>query len=679
MKRAHIVTVALAALALSLAVTAVVTAEPSSADRIQAGEEFRRGVQSYYRGAFNDAILVFERALSLIPGEPVILDWLGKAYYRSGVESAAIQQWQFASGSGYGGDLLTSRLEVVRERRVTRPAFDEASRFVEAAQISSKGPNGPLYRQPVSVVPLPDGTFWVVAYGSNEIVRIDVNGVIVSRSRGPLSGFDRPFDLVRRADGSMLVSEVAADRISVLNADGSWVSSFGKKGRGLGELIGPQYIAVATSGNVFVTDYGNARVVVFDPEGNPLFSFGSKSKSFRGFVAPAGIAISGERVYVADNVTGALHLFDLSGNYIEEFLPEGSIRNAESIRPWNGGLVMALPTKALYLDPETGARFELASLGNAPSRVTGLCVDANGNLVMADYKGGFVQIATKTQELVGGLFAQIERVRSDAYPRVELELRVQDREGRPIVGLKDKNFLITEEGRPVSSVSFDGAGYLDDAVDITVIIERSPSSARHLSETRTALDAIARAMNGKGTLTLVSASALPTQEGSGNPATGKWAAYTPKAAISPRWAFDLAVRLAVNDLVNASRKRAVVFLRSGEPGESSFNRYSLNDLASYMTNNGVIFSAVSLDNSALPDEYAYLTERTGGKAWYVWDREGLAPLVRHLTEAPNGMYLLSYTSAMQTDFGKRYLPVEAEVYLMNRSGRDESGYFAPLE
>jgi hypothetical protein len=34
---------------------------------------------------------------------------------------------------------------------------------------------------------------------------------------------------------------------------------------------------------------------------------------------------------------------------------------------------------------------------------------------------------------------------------------------------------------------------------------------------------------------------------------------------------------------------------------------------------------------------------------------------------------------MYTDYGRAYLPLEVEVYLMERSGRDSTGYFAPLE
>ena len=59
--------------------------------------------------------------------------------------------------------------------------------------------------------------------------------------------------------------------------------------------------------------------------------------------------------------------------------------------------------------------------------------------------------------------------------------------------------------------------------------------------------------------------------------------------------------------------------------------------------------------------------------------EGLSSIVTDILNIPNGMYRLSFTSSLPSNFGQDYLPVEVEAYLLNRSGRDESGYFAPLE
>jgi len=61
----------------------------NDSDAIEAAGEFRVGIQAYNRYAFNEAILSFERALSFRPGEAIILDWLGRAYYRSGLETGS--------------------------------------------------------------------------------------------------------------------------------------------------------------------------------------------------------------------------------------------------------------------------------------------------------------------------------------------------------------------------------------------------------------------------------------------------------------------------------------------------------------------------------------------------------------------------------------------------------------
>lgn len=653
--------------------------KPSEADKAFAEEEFRRGVQSFYRGAFNDAVMIFEKALSWLPGEPLILDWLGKAYYRTGAEGAALQQWSFASEAGYGSILLKNRIEIVKERRMVRPNFDESTRFIEASLISAKTNTNVLFKQPISVASNPDGTFWMLAYGSNELILFDVNGVIIGRYTGPLGGFDRPVDLYRLKDGRMLVSELAKDRISIISSKGTYISSFGKKGRGNGELLGPQYIATDAFQNIYITDYGNARIVVFDIDGNPLFTFGTKSDTFSGFKSPSGIAIINENLYVADSLTGELHVFDLYGNYAETLLPAKSLVGCEALRVWKGNLLASVVNRVVLIDPVLGITTDLAKLGNAPVRITSSTSDINGNLLVADYTGEAIQILSQMSELVGGMFVQIERVNAEKFPQVIVEVRIEDRNRHPIVGLKAENFLITEDSRSVSNMSLRGAAYQEDSCDITIMLDRSLQSDRYLPQMRLAIQEIAQAMKGKGNLRLVSAGVIPVLEGSGPSNSGSYASFKPKSQASNAWRFDLGLRLAVNDLINASKKRAIIYLSSGDVSSTGFSTYGLNDLASYMNNNGVSFSVIQLKQGSTAPEYQFLSDSTGGNSYYVYRDEGLASVVSNILETPNGSYVLSYTSNMPTNFGKAYLPVGVEVYLMNRSGRDETGYFAPLE
>ncbi|MDR0448619.1 MAG: NHL repeat-containing protein, partial [Treponema sp.] len=262
-------------------------------DTVNAQTEFRIGVQAYYRYAFNEAINAFERANSFRPGEPLILDWLGRAYYRSGFEDTAVRQWMFSADlSDAASDeiLLRSRIETVRNRRSLLPLLEEDMRFVEAGRYRGRTENSIYFRQPVSVLPLDDGTVWVTAYSSNELVRIDVNGLIRQRTRGPLNGFDRPYDVVQAPDGKLYVSEYRGGRISVLDAQGRWLSYVGSKGIAEGQFVGPQNLAIDEDGYLYVVDYGNRRISKFDSEGEFLFSFGRRDGDFDGFLSPTGIA-----------------------------------------------------------------------------------------------------------------------------------------------------------------------------------------------------------------------------------------------------------------------------------------------------------------------------------------------------------------------------------------------------
>ncbi|MDR3146320.1 MAG: NHL repeat-containing protein, partial [Treponema sp.] len=246
-------------------------------EALYAEEQFRIGVQAFNRYAFNEAILSFERALAFRPGEALILDWLGRSYYRSGMEESALRQWRDAA-QAYGwnsdeGMLLGSRVETVGNRRGLLPVSDDEVRYVEAGRYPGSYEGNVYFRQPTAVLPLEDGSVWVVAYGSNEILRLDVNGLVLERKRGPLNGFDRPYDLVRSGD-RLYLSEYRGGRVSVLTDSGDWLSYIGSRGLGDGKLLGPQNLAVDEDGYLYVVDYGNRRVVKFDPDGNFILSFG---------------------------------------------------------------------------------------------------------------------------------------------------------------------------------------------------------------------------------------------------------------------------------------------------------------------------------------------------------------------------------------------------------------------
>jgi hypothetical protein len=244
-----------------------------------------------------------------------------------------------------------------------------------------------------------------------------------------------------------------------------------------------------------------------------------------------------------------------------------------------------------------------------------------------------------------------------------------------VVGLNAGNFLLSEEGRAVGEQNFIGGAYRTESSDVVILMERSPETFRRGGDLETAVRDIRS--GGSQVVSLVSAGEQPLRErldGTfGAAARGNSAVYT------PRWRFDLGLRLAATDLLPGSKKRAVVFVGSGSLGELAFEQYSLSELAAYLTNNGIRFYAVIAGENAPAEELHYLCEQTGGRVLSLYRPEGIMPVLEDLRSAPSGSYTLRYRSNLPTDFGRAYLPLEAEVYLLERSGRDKFGYFPPLE
>jgi DNA-binding beta-propeller fold protein YncE len=570
-------------------------------------------------------------------------------------------------------------------------AGGDETRYVESGRFPNQSGDLVFYRQPTSILAEGDGSAWVVAYGSNEIIRIDVNGIIRERYRGPINGFDRPYDIVRGSDGKLYLSEFRGSRISVLSSNGNWEYYIGSRGRGPGQFVGPQNLTVDEEGYLYVVDFGNRRISKFDPSGSFILSFGTRGNGFPGFRSPTGIAVKNGRIYVADNLSRQIYIFDRNGAYLGILIREG-LKAPESLRFLEDGTLLAADAnRILLIDPESAIVRELGALGNSSHvRITGAELDRNNNVLAADFQTGEVTIMTAMEDMASGLFVQIERIITDRFPVVNVEIHVMDRQRRPIVGLEARNFVLSERGQTVAEQSFLGAANLSGNIDIAILMERS-AQTRDLRED---LVTAARDISAASTrlVSVVSATEQPRRENLSPPP-----GTTPARALdeiargettmySPRWRFDLGLRLAATDLLAGEKKRAVVFVGAGSTlggggslGELAYEQYSLSQLAAYLVNNNIVFYTVLVGNGTAGGDLRYLCEETGGQVLSLYRNEGVVPAIRSLVEKPNGNYLLSYRSSLPTDFGRNYLPLEAEVYLMDRSGRDGTGYFPPLD
>ena len=359
---------------------------------------------------------------------------------------------------------------------------------------------------------------------------------------------------------------------------------------------------------------------------------------------------------------------------------EKTFARPECLRVWGDSLILTDTNRIVTINIETGTIYENAKTGNAASLITSAVPDANGNLIVTDFKANDIYVMSKMTELVGGFFVQIEKVISDKFPNVTLEVKVENRKRQPIVGLSQTNFLVTENKRPVSNMTLSGAANRNDRADITFLIDRSYSMKAHEEEVTNAVREIASALDGRGNIQIISVGANPVLEFTGsNENLRDFSVKALKAPYSEISALDRGIRLSANNLISGEKKRGIIYLTDGSVTQNAFETYNLSDLTAFLNNNCISFSTVRLEYSSLSEEVSYITRSTTGSDYYVYRPEGLSGIIEEILSLPSGLYQITYTSALSTEYGRKYLPVEVETYLLNHSGKDESGYFAPLE
>jgi DNA-binding beta-propeller fold protein YncE len=112
-------------------------------------------------------------------------------------------------------------------------------------------------------------------------------------------------------DGNVYVTDTMNNRVEIFDAEGTFVSEFGKHGDGPGYFARPKGIAIDCDGHIWVADQYQDRVEVFNREGQLLTYIGDVHASGLGqFRALVGIAIDKQnRVFTTEQYPGRMQEF----------------------------------------------------------------------------------------------------------------------------------------------------------------------------------------------------------------------------------------------------------------------------------------------------------------------------------------------------------------------------------
>ena len=76
-------------------------------------------------------------------------------------------------------------------------------------------------------------------------------------------------------EGNVYVTDTLNNRVEIFDAEGNFISTFGKNGDGPGFLARPKGIAIDCDGHIWIVDAMQSRVQVFNREGQLLIYFGA--------------------------------------------------------------------------------------------------------------------------------------------------------------------------------------------------------------------------------------------------------------------------------------------------------------------------------------------------------------------------------------------------------------------
>jgi DNA-binding beta-propeller fold protein YncE len=663
------------------------SAQQIDMEAVRAFEDFRWGLRAFHSGNFEDSILSLEKSLSRKPEDTRTRYWLAQAQYRAGFEDAALAEWRYLLQRQPSDTVVDNTIEVLTFRRGLGEQLEERGSFVVASVIDGQDSNTYPLQRPSSVWIRRDGSVYVVAFASNEIVLMDVNNAVQRVYKGGIRGLDRPYDCLEvenPEDGGryLFVAEYGRNQVQKLELTGERLLTIGGTGSAPGQLLGPQYLATDQEGYLYVSDWGNRRVNKYDFDGNFVLAIGGRSNP--GLSGPTGIAWREGELFVADSVGGRIAVYDPSGNALYSF-GAGMLSGPEGIVFLDSDHLLVLDERKLL---EYDLRLEtwrtLSDMGAFAGHLTHLAVSPNGEVYVVDFDEDKVYILSEMTALYTSLFVQVDRVNSLDFPDILVEVTVEDRRGNPVVGLQEENFIFTEFFREVASARL-RRGPADPArLDLSLVVEKSPEMRAYSTELTAAVESLhdqlhnqPQASQRRGSWRILSAgeqAAVQTELGASRLQSlqaiqsGPW---------NPRWHLDRALRLATSQLIPGSADKAVVLLTTGALNRESFSDYSLAEVTDYLQNNSIPLYVVYFGPAA-DRELEYICSQTGGSVRPYFAVRGVADLVSVIRRRLGSRYVLECTSPTESGFGNNYIDLQAEVVFHRKSGRTRSGYFAPL-
>jgi Ca-activated chloride channel family protein len=254
---------------------------------------------------------------------------------------------------------------------------------------------------------------------------------------------------------------------------------------------------------------------------------------------------------------------------------------------------------------------------------------------------------------------------------VELYASVFDKQKRPVPGLEQKDFSVTEDGVKQEVARFERVTNLP--IHAAVTIDVSASMEKSLDKARTAAvqflqgtiqpkdRAAVVTFNDHPNLTVKFTNDIPTLAGglAGLKAERGTALYD-------------SIIFTLYYFTGVKGQRAMLLLTDGKDEGS---RFTFEDALEYARRAGVTIYAIGLGDDAERHKLQKLSEETGGRAFFLKNVDELAGIYTTIETELRSQYLIAYQSTNTTSGGNTFRAVDLKVNKPGLEAKTIRGYY----
>ena len=220
------------------------------------------------------------------------------------------------------------------------------------------------------------------------------------------SNFSQPSDVVVGKNRRVYVLDGVNNKVKVFNPKGTFLFSFGGKGKGTGKFNFPLGIGIDESNRIYVADSGNHRVQIFSPDGTFLSQFTTDTNKERNKPSdPTDVVVNStlKRCYVVDNDNHWIFFYDLEKGIPLKTHGTMGMEKREFRFPFlldidqegNLYIVEVINTRVKVLDPEVNYLINIGSWGVEKGefyRPKGVAIDSKNRVFVSDSYLGIIQV-----------------------------------------------------------------------------------------------------------------------------------------------------------------------------------------------------------------------------------------------------------------------------------------------